>query len=375
MHDISRARTEPRIADTQPRAPAPLVRVGVPLVSGELTRRCLDTGLPLLFSANAFARNAADGEFAGFRLQAAQRLPAQHDIALDSAGFVAACLYGDYRWSIDAYLDLVAARPWTWWSSLDYATEPEVAGNAAMRRLRIDATCTNFVRCANRAGQRGLQDPLYVIQGYTIADYEYAIQTAPFREWPALVGVGSVCRRHVHGEHGLLQVLQLLDSALPAGTKVHLYGCKGVGLAALRPYWSRIASVDSLAWDAGLRWAHPTGRTQAMRAQAMADWHARLQAMLADPAQRCLDLRVIDPLAAASEAIGSAIAELYGSNDLDYRDCNALVQQDVAVIRAVLQSAGPAAFDDPDPDDDFGLGICYGAVRQALIETGVIQAA
>ncbi|MBI2770498.1 MAG: hypothetical protein HYX47_12805 [Burkholderiales bacterium] len=356
-----------------------LVRVGVPLVSGDLTLRCLATGLPLLFSANAFARNAADGSFGSFRLQAAERLPAGHDIALDSAGFVSSALYGDYRWSIDSYLDLVATRSWTFWASLDHTCEPEVAANAAVRRLRIDATVANFVRCANRAAQRGLSEPLFIIQGHTPDDYEYCIRTAPFTRWPPLVGIGSVCRRHAHGENGLLRVMERIDALLPEGTRCHLFGCKGTGLAALKPFWQRrIFSVDSMAWDVSARRAQPTGRTQEMRAAFMVQWHDKLQQRLADPqplgAQVSLDLRRVDVFAVAGEAVGSAIADLYGSSDLDYRDCSALVSNDMAIVSCLLKSAGAAAFGAEDPEEDFGLGIVYGAVRQALIDAGELAA-
>lgn len=360
-------------------AQRPVVRVGVPLVSGDLTRRCLATGLPLLFSANAFARNAEDGSFGSFRLGAAERLPIDHDIALDSAGFVSSALYGEYRWSIDSYLDLVATRPWTWWASMDKTCEPEVAADAAVRRLRIDATIANFVRCANRAAQRGLPEPLFVIQGHTPDDYEYCIRSAPFTKWPPLVGIGSVCRRHAHGENGLLRVLERLDTVLPEGTRCHLFGCKGSGLAALKPFWQRrVFSCDSLAWDYSVRRAQPTGRTQEMRAAAMVQWHDKLQERLIDPqprgAQGSLDLRRVDVFAVAGEAVGSAIADLYGSNDLEYMDCSALVSNDMAIVSCLLKSAGSAAFSAADPEEDFGLGIVYGAVRQALIDAGELAA-
>ena len=33
--------------------------------------------------------------------------------------------------------------------------------------------------------------------------------------WPALIGVGSVCRRSVLGENGLMRVLDTLEGVLP----------------------------------------------------------------------------------------------------------------------------------------------------------------
>lgn len=107
------------------------------------------SGLPLMFSANAFA-NYRDGCFRGFRLNAASAIPRQVDAALDSAGFTAAAQYGDYRFSVSTYLDLVASRDWAFWSAMDYCVEPAIAQDATMRRLRIAATIARYWESATR---------------------------------------------------------------------------------------------------------------------------------------------------------------------------------------------------------------------------------
>jgi hypothetical protein len=61
----------------------------MPLPSGRLLQYGIDSGLPLMFSANAFARYK-DGEFRDFHLDTATAIPAHVDAALDSAGFTAA---------------------------------------------------------------------------------------------------------------------------------------------------------------------------------------------------------------------------------------------------------------------------------------------
>lgn len=132
----------------------PIIRVGMPLASGRLTRYGIDSELPLMFSANAFARVDARHCFRGFNLKAAAAIPAHVDCALDSAGFVAAAHFGDYRWDIDAYLDLAAARAWTFYSAMDYCVEPRIATNAATRRLRIEATVARYFQCEHRAAPR-----------------------------------------------------------------------------------------------------------------------------------------------------------------------------------------------------------------------------
>ena len=48
-----------------------------------------------------------------------------------------------------------------------------------------------------------------------------------------MVGVGSVCRRHLHGPDGLIAIMGALDRVLPSGTVVHLFGAKGNALPAL----------------------------------------------------------------------------------------------------------------------------------------------
>ena len=82
----------------------------MPLPSGELLEYGVASGLPMLLSANAFSRVNARREFVGFNLAAAKAIPANVDCALDSAGFVAASVIGDYRWSVDAYLDWIFAQ-------------------------------------------------------------------------------------------------------------------------------------------------------------------------------------------------------------------------------------------------------------------------
>ncbi|AKN93619.1 hypothetical protein [Xanthomonas oryzae] len=113
-----------------------------------------------------------------------------------------------------------------------------------------------------------------------------------------------------------------------------------------------------------------------MRAQAMVAWHAKLQGLLASAgrggSQCALDLRVVDSVAVAGEAAGSAIAELFGSNDLEYRDCRVQVERDMTAITTILRGQGPQAFQEEDPDEDYGLGVVYGAVRGALIESGML---
>ena len=86
--------------------------------------------------------------------------------------------------------------------------------------------------------------------------------------------MGSVCRRHLHGEAGLLEILKVLDAYLPEHVTVHLFGVKGQAFSWLGPWLHRIESVDSMAWDFAAR------RTQQDRPDTMRpiDWRAEQMA-------------------------------------------------------------------------------------------------
>jgi len=334
----------------------------------------------MMFSANAFARRHARGGFGGFNLAAAQAIPVQVDAALDSGGFVAAARFGDYRFSVDAYLDLAAARDWTFYSSMDYCVEPQVAPDAAMRRLRVDATVARYLTCANRAEQRGLKLPLPVVQGYFASEYAYCAEALALGRDTGMVGIGSVCRRHLHGPDGLLAIVAALDEVLPPGTRLHLFGAKGSALPALAlaGFAHRIASTDSMAYDLAVRRASPVGRTQLMRARAMVEWHARETSQLRQPVTRpsvspCIaSARPQDLLEVATEAVGKALGELHGSNDIEYGDAKRLLLHDMAIVTALIRNGGVNAFAEEEPEDDFGLGVVYEAVREALGQAGYL---
>lgn len=261
-----------------------LIRVGLPLVNGSLPRAARRLGLPVLVSTNAFRQPSG-------RWKSTAHL-AGLDCALDSAGFVAQRLYGGYPWTTEQYLDLVASRPegWAWWAQQDLCCEPEVAGAEGEVQRRQDETARLYVACAEGAALRGLQPPMPVLQGWTPADYLRAVQTHPAgAAWPSLVGVGSMCRRSVAGPVGLRAVLRVLDSALPAHVRLHLFGVKSASLAALADH-PRLLSTDSCAWDFAARCRARAGAescTMALRIEEMERW-ATKQNRACDTAQQSL---------------------------------------------------------------------------------------
>ncbi len=254
--------------------PKTLVRVGLPYSSeSELYRACQELNAPILISAGGLYKP----ERGGFQPigVAAYGL----DAALDSAGFVA-MKQGGYRWTVQEYVEWVALGrasnglgasdrgsdfdgifPWKWWSAMDYCCEAEIATDREQVEKRIQQTIDSLDETLEAVdymrdyeGASWLIDPMPILQGRTPADYvecakqiENVLRANGRDGLPALVGVGSVCRRELHGPEGLLPVLEALDAALPANVRLHLFGVKGAALDHVNA--ARIGSIDSMAWD------------------------------------------------------------------------------------------------------------------------------
>jgi hypothetical protein len=228
---------------------------------------------PLLLSANALW----DHRRGRFRLPSPRLAGA--DIALDSAGFVAMIRYGGYRWPVQDYAALAAAWPWAWWAAMDYCCEPEIAADRGEVIRRVHLTAERLADCIEAAEEAASPPPMPVLQGREPDDYALSAgltAEAIAGRWPALVGVGSVCRRAVHGPDGLFAVVARLDRELPPGVRLHLFGVKGAALARFHD-WPRVASTDSQAWDLAARWrCRKSGEscTAEVRAEEAALWLA-----------------------------------------------------------------------------------------------------
>jgi hypothetical protein len=232
--------------------------------------------------------------------------------ALDSAGFVA-MKAGGYKWTPAEYVEHVITAgcersegelrefPWLWWSSMDYCVEPKVAGTRArvIERVHQTAETLDEILCLweewQHEGDTETPLPVPILQGWRSDDYELSIVltqqvlASHGLPWPDLVGVGSVCNRHLRGEAGLLRVIPAIHEALPRratatlaswppglrpldpgeewdpdwgpeppgaswDVNLHLFGVKGSAvpsLVKLAP--GRIASVDSMAWEFATR--------------------------------------------------------------------------------------------------------------------------
>lgn len=293
-----------------------LVRVGIPVTGGRLVSAAREANMPVLFSANAFMLK--DKETGQARARKPKREQFEGlNAALDSAGFVAAATYRGFPWTVGEYLDLAESFPWAWYSSMDYCVEPEVAGSTIEVMFRLAETCRLYTEVSREARDRGMAAPMPVLQGWEVEHYLWSINNLPLIEWPGLVGVGSMCRRDIHGPHGILAVVEALDRALPAHVQFHLFGVKGRALEYLKAH-PRIASVDSMAWDSDARRKMPTGRTMDKRIGFMFDWTQKNCARLETKPQHYSVPLFTDPSQPVSDELAEWL-DLVVSNEVDAR--------------------------------------------------------
>lgn len=327
--------------------------LGLPYLSrGALLDRAVELGASVLVSANAFSawkavppltREVLGGRmktFPGYREWKGFRTP---DAALvekvrarlDSAGFVAASKYGGFPWTVDAYLDLCAAAPWAWFASMDWCVEPEIAGDDATVLDRISGTVRLNIQCLRGAAERGIADRFMpVIQGWEARHYLRCMD----RMWHmldgrALVGVGSMCRRSVHGQQGILQIVDALDREAPPGLRFHLFGLKSAGAELLRQH-PRVASVDSQAYGTAARQKALRGgfsKTNGFLADVMSDWFVSQTGRLAkDGYEPPNTTGLLELLPRSRSLLDSAIAEaaeelrqLHEDGEIDWEGVNA----------------------------------------------------
>ena len=244
-----------------------------------LLEKARELGMPAMISANALSRRVPlplpdrpdlrarldeEGwerfvestrftEWHGFNL-APLRNAVGIECHLDSAGFVAMSRYGGYEWHVDAYMELAAAHPWKRFSSMDLCVEPSIARDRTKVLDRIAGTVALNNQCRRRARELGISDRFMpVIQGYTHEDYWRCIDRMHWAAGHDVIGVGSMCTRHVRGVNGIVHIVSMLDRFLPPGVRLHLFGLKSDGAEAVRGLDHRVASVDSQAYGTEAR--------------------------------------------------------------------------------------------------------------------------
>lgn len=313
--------------------------VGLPhLGDGPILRRARTLRQPTLISANCLSRwsdRRGWREWTGWRVGQLRNARGLASLCLDSGGFVAAARYGGFPWSLADYVSLAAAYPFKWWASADYCVEPEIAADREEVIDRLARTISANRDCRRLAEDQGNADTLIpVIQGWRPTDYERCVDALSGSLRPgALIGVGSMCRRDIHGPVGLIAVVDHLDQILPAGVRLHAFGVKGTALPFLLPFRHRIASIDSQAYGIRARRAAHTARTpktDEFVADHLERWVAGQQRRLSVPPQRLpqqlhaeRENPPSDPWEAAISRARSEIRDLIESGDLDHDEITA----------------------------------------------------
>lgn len=255
--------------------------VGLPgLSEGPLLARARALQLPVLISANSLSRwRQRDGgrEWAGWRLSQLANAHGLTSIMLDSAGFVLASRYLGLPWTVEDYVEgLAAAYPWRLWASLDHCVEPEIARDREEVLDRIARTVRLNIECHARAIDAGIvSNFMPVLQGRRPVDYLRCLDGIAHILRPGqTVAIGSTCRRAVHGEDGLLAVFETLDRHLDFTHPFHGFGIKGPALNHLGAFEHRKITVDSSAFSF------------AARMSALFDGHAKTNHFVADHMER-----------------------------------------------------------------------------------------
>ena len=264
------------------------IRIGIDRGRKSAVDKARELGAPILVSANTLW-NAKSNRFRVSR--AFDGL----DLALDSGGFVAMKRYGGYRWTPEQYLGLAQQLRPQWYAQMDFCCEPQIASDRKAVFSRIDATVDHLVELEKLACERDMRMPMPVLQGWEPQDYcSGPIFDRPASLWPRVVGVGSVCRRHVHGPHGILAIVRALDAKCPEHVRFHLFGAKGTALDALvAEFPERIESIDSMAWNYAARWeCFHSGGTRDTHADAkvLERWYRAQCARLDAPCQLTIKL-------------------------------------------------------------------------------------
>lgn len=280
-----------------------MMRIGIPHRGGSLATHAFDKSYPAMVSASAFWSPKSQS----FKIPEMTNL-LEVDFALDSAGFTAMKNFQSkgqqpgmanvFPWSYTQYIELASMLSCSWWSQPDMCCEPEIAATQGEVDYRVNATATlleGTLRivyawqnelakdCPASVIENMVRPPVPVLQGWGADDYMRSLDMLmkvwerwqPWLAAPALIGVGSVCRRNLnHPTHGLYAILAALEPHLPAGSRLHLFGVKGTCLSTLKML-KCVASADSMAYDFSARVkAHQLGKsnTMAHRSEEMTNW-------------------------------------------------------------------------------------------------------
>ena len=314
--------------------------LGLPhLARGALLESAAALRAPVLISANCLSRwRKADGwrDWMGWRTSTLANASDLASIDLDSAGYTMTVAYNGIPWSIDDYMALAASFPFRRIASADYCCEVQVAHDREEVRDRISRTIATNRECHARAVDLGIRERFMpVLQGRAPSDYIRCLDALGGLMLPGtVVGVGSMCRRPIHGPEGLIAVVERLSRELPIGTKIHAFGVKGDALPYLAPFARWIASIDSQAYGVAARQdalRRGVRKTDHLVADHLERWYRQQCARTSSPARFLPEAdepvpsspTASDPWETAIALARQQIRDLIESGDLDHDEITA----------------------------------------------------
>lgn len=183
------------------------------------------------------------------RLKTYKKLkPSVCEWALDSGGFTELSMFGEWRTSLNEYVDAVhryseQVGRLEWASPQDWMCEPFITSKTGLSvRDHQHRTVQNFNELRSAAPDLPF---IPVLQGWFLEDYitciDFYRETGVDLAAEPVVGIGSVCRRqHID------EIQMIISEVQAAGVRLHGFGVKNLGL---RAYADLLTSADSMAWS------------------------------------------------------------------------------------------------------------------------------
>jgi len=177
---------------------------------------------------------------------------AASDWCLDSGGFSELSMYGEWRTSVNEYVDDIqrfeSIGKLQWSAPQDWMCEPWITAKTGKTvEYHIQKTVENYLQLVAKGC-----NVIPVLQGWEMGDYErcanvYATNGVDLVK-AQTVGLGSVCRRQATSEIG-----EITQWGYSNGWKLHGFGVKSEGI---KRYGQYLHSADSLAWSFSGRYIH-----------------------------------------------------------------------------------------------------------------------
>lgn len=181
--------------------------------------------------------------------------------ALDSGGFSELSLYGTWTTTPRHYIDEVRRYTETigrldWAAAQDWMCEEQILAKTGLTIAEHQRrTVQNYLELRSLAPNLPWTP---VLQGWTREDYHacadlYERYGVPLDEEPAVIGVGTMCRRQA--TNAAVDIIESLVERL--GPRIHAFGFKMAGLEKIASRRLAVWSADSLAWSFGARRSPP----------------------------------------------------------------------------------------------------------------------